>query len=315
MSIPADYLVYPKRRPGPDHDRYGHRYLATAPAVAWPGGKRLLIWITIHCEHFPMDMSKEPFVPLGGMDRFYPSVWDYSTRDYGNRLGIFRLMRVLDRHGLRATVAMNSKVAERYPYLLEEMLKRDWEIAASGVDMGRLHHGLLSREEERAQVDEAFTTLRQLSGRPVIGWHSPSHSQSSFTPELVAGAGARYIADWVNDDMPYRFDTGKGALMQLPLSYDLSDRKILFLHNQSIDDYASQIAAAFDCLDAEAREMGGRILSLSLSPWVIGQPSRIAALDRLLELFLSRDGVAGATGAAICAAWESHDGPVGMEGE
>lgn len=308
MNLPADYLTYARRQPGPDHSRYAHRDLAKMAPVEWPDGNRLLIWITIHVEHFPMDMPNKPFVPIGGMDRPPPSVWDYSTRDYGNRVGIYRLMRVLDRHGLRATVATNSTVAERYPYLLEQMLKRHWDIAASGVDMGKLHHGLLSQDQERDYVEESFATLRRLSGQPVVGWHSPAHSQSQHTPELVAGAGARYIADWINDDMPYAFSTAEGELIQLPLSYELSDRKIIFLHNQSVDDYAAQINAAFDCLYAEAGQKGGRLLSLSLSPWVIAQPSRIRALDRLLARFVSYDKVAGATGEMICDAWEGAAG-------
>jgi peptidoglycan/xylan/chitin deacetylase (PgdA/CDA1 family) len=303
MSQLVDYFVYPHRRPGLDHDRFEHRYLRSLTPVAWPGGNRLLIWITIHVEHFPMDMPATPLLPLGGMDRVYPSVWDYSTRDYGNRIGIFRLMKVLDCHNLRATAAMNSEVAVRYPYLLEEVVRRGWEVAASGVDMGKLHYGLLESDAERTLVEQSFATLRQASGQSVTGWHSPGHSESANTPDLVAGAGARYIADWLNDDMPYTFSTNNGPLTHLPLSYDLSDRKIVFLHNQSISEYEQQIQAAFDCLYAESAERGGRILSLSLSPWVIAQPSRIKTLDRLLGRLLANDGVAGGTGEEICSAW------------
>jgi allantoinase len=102
------YLDYPLRRPGNDHGRFPHRYLSDEKPASWPGGASLLLWITIHAEHFPMDMPSKPFMPLGGMDRPAPSVWDYSTRDYGNRVGIFRIMRVLDRYGLKASVAMRS---------------------------------------------------------------------------------------------------------------------------------------------------------------------------------------------------------------
>lgn len=304
------YLDYPLRRPGNDHGRFPHRYLASEKPAAWPDGSTLKLWITIHAEHFPMDMPAKPFVPLGGMERPAPSVWDYSTRDYGNRLGIFRIMRVLDRHGLKASVAMNSAVASRYPFLVGEIDRRGWEIMASGTDMGRLHHGDLPVETERAYVEESFSTLRRISGQPVLGWHSPAHSQSQSTPELVAEAGASFIADWINDDMPYAFTTAKGPLVQLPLSYDLSDRKIFFLHNQTMAEYEHQIGAAFDVLRAEAQGRGGRILSLSLSPWVIGVPSRIATLDRLLGRFSTASGVTSATGVELMEAWRSRQGQV-----
>lgn len=302
-QVSDDYFTYPLRRKGVDHDRYAHRYLRSLPKFEWPGGRRLLVWVTIHLEHFPMDMPSRPFVPIGGMDRPYPSVWDFSTRDYGNRVGIFRLMKMLDRYGVKATAAMNSAVAERYPYLMEEIARRGWEVAASGVDMGHLHHGLLARDDERALVQRSFEALRRMSGQKVTGWHSPAHSQSANTPELVAEAGGQYIADWINDDLPYRFETKSGALTQLPLSYDLSDRKVLFLQNMAIADYEQQVGAAFDVLRAESAERGGRILSLSLSPWVVAQPSRIGGLNRLISRFVHAEGVGFATGEEIRQAW------------
>lgn len=303
--IGRDYFDYPHRRKGLDHDRFDRRYLRDLPDRTWPDGRRLKLWVTVHLEHFPMDMPATPFVPPGGMDRPYPSVWDFSTRDYGNRVGIFRLFKVLDRHGLRATAAMNAAVAERYPFLMQEILRRDWEIAAAGTDMGALFHGQRDPDEEAAQVAASFATLRRLSGQAVTGWHSPAHSQSAITPDLVAGNGGRYIADWINDDMPYAFRTRAGDLTQMPLSWDLSDHKILHVQNMPVVDYEWQVNAAFDALHAESAERGARILSLSLSPWIVAQPGRIRALDRLLGRFLATEGVGAATGEAIRRDWQA----------
>ncbi len=301
--IGEEYFHYPHRRKGLDHDRFDRRYLRDLPAGNWPDGQRLKIWVTVHFEHFPMDMPSKPFVAPGGMDRPYPSVWDFSTRDYGNRVGIFRLFRVLDKHGITPTAAMNSAVAERYPHLLSEVVKRGWEIAASGVDMGKLHHGQLDPATETALVREAFGTLRRLSGQAVTGWVSPAHSQSAITPDLVAAEGGRYIADWINDDMPYAFRTQGGTLTQLPQSWDLSDHKILFSQNMPIGDYEWQINAAFDAMEAESHERGARVLSLSLSPWIIAQPSRIRVLDRLLTRFMAVEGVGSTTGEGLRQNW------------
>lgn len=307
-QIPESYFEYPQRGPRMDHDRYARRYLRDVPAFQWRGGKDLLVWVSVHLEHFPMDMPATPVKPIGGMDRPYPSVWDFSTRDYGNRVGIYRLFEVLDRHGVRATALMNAVLGTRYPTLMQDILKRDWEVAAAGVDMGHLHHSQLSEAEERALVSEAFETLRAASGQPVIGWHSPAHSQSAVTPDLVAEAGGRYICDWINDDLPYAFHTRAGDLTQLPLSYDLSDHKIIGMQNMPIEDYEYQLNAAFDMLLDEARERGGRILSMSLSPWAIAQPGRIDALDRLLARFTATEGVATATGDEILAQWNGIGG-------
>lgn len=303
MTIAASYFDYPRRGPGMDQDRYPYRRLARSPAVTWPGGSKLLVWVTLHLEHFPMDMPAKPFLPAGGMNRPGVSVWDYTQRDYGNRVGFYRLMKLFDRHGIRPTVAMNSQVAVRYPFLLERIVERGWEIAASGVDMGHLHYGGLDEAAERAQVEQSFGDLRRLSGQPVTGWHSPAHSQSQNTPDLVAESGGLYVADWINDDMPYAFATRGGTLTQMPLSYDLSDRKILYLQSLPSSVYAQQVEMACGCLREEADTRGGRILSLSLSPWVAGLPAQIRTIDALLGRVLATPDTRPANGEEIRAAW------------
>ncbi|WP_173934525.1 polysaccharide deacetylase family protein [Chelativorans sp. Marseille-P2723] len=303
MTIEPSYFEYPHRGPGMDHDRYEYRRLATAKPVTWPNGAKLLVWVTLHLEHFPLNMPSKPFIPAGGMSRPGLSVWDYTQRDYGNRVGFYRLMKLFDRHGIKPTVAMNSQVAVRYPYLLDRIVERSWEIAASGTDMGHLHYGGLDEAAEREQVQRSFAELRRLSGQAVTGWHSPAHSQSQNTPDLVAEAGALYIADWINDDMPYSFSTANATLTQMPLSYDLSDRKILYQQALPSAVYAHQIEMACQCLRQEADTRGGRILSLSLSPWVAGLPAQIRTIDNLLGRILATPDTRAATGEEIRGYW------------
>lgn len=286
LSIPG-YFDYPHRRPGLDHDRYDHRYLVDAPAVAWPNGAPIALWITVPVHHFPLDMTARPFVPAGGMTRVAPDVWNYTLRDYGNRVGIFRIMRMLADRNLTATAAMSARIAERYPVLLDAIVGRGWEVMASGMDMGRLHHGGLPIEEEKALVDDSFAILRRASGQPVTGWHSPEFSESSNTPDLVAAAGGDHVADYLNDDMPYAMRTKAGALTAMPLSEELSDKKILYVQNQPLAAWEQQVLAAHDVLRAEGEGGAPRILSLTLTPWVIGQPYRIQALARVLDAILA----------------------------
>ncbi|SFU22373.1 polysaccharide deacetylase family protein [Mesorhizobium sp. YR577] len=306
MTIQNSYFDYPHRGPGMDQDRYGYRRLAKSAPVAWTDGSKLLLWVMVHLEHFPMDMPARPFIPTGGMNRPGISVWDYTQRDYGNRVGIFRLMKLFDKYGIVPTVAMNSQVAVRYPFLLDAMIERNWEIAASGVDMSHLHYGGMPEDKEREQVEKSFADLRRLSGQAVTGWHSPSHSQSQLTPDLVEEAGGRYIADWINDDMPYAFKTRSGSLTQMPLSYDLSDKKILYQQSLPSAVYAHQTDMARQCLRDEADTKGARILSLSLSPWVAGQPAQIKTLDRVLGAVMETPDTRSATGAEIVAQWKGQ---------
>jgi peptidoglycan/xylan/chitin deacetylase (PgdA/CDA1 family) len=300
-----NYLDYPWRRRGLDHDRFLHRNLPQAKPVEWPGKARVALWIAVHVGHFPMDMPRAPFVAPGGVDRPYPSYWDYTQRDYGNRVGIYRLMRALDQRGLRATALMSSAVATRYPALAAEVAASQWEVAAAGVDMGKLHHSGLSEATERAQVAQAVTDLRGAFGTKIRGWHSPAHSQSMRTLDLVAAAGLDWVADWINDDMPYSVATKNGPLTAMPLAWDLSDQRLLFQQHMDTSEFVEQVLRAFRTLYAEAASKGGRVLTLTITPWVMGQPHRVRALGALLDRLLEPAGVWPATGAEIVDAWRA----------
>ena len=305
MTLPPDYFQYPHRRPGLDHDWFPHRNLPQAPPVAWPGGARIALWVGVHLQHFPMNMPNHPFRPPGGMERPYPSYWDYTRRDYGNRVGIFRIMHALDHAGLRATAIINAAVATRYHALAQEIARRNWDIAASGIDMANLHYGGLPIEAERPLVQKSAATLRNIFGEALTGWHSPAHSQSMNTLALAAEAGLQWAGDWVNDDMPYQITTPSGPITAMPLAWELSDQRTLFQQHQSTEDFVDAILRAHQTLDAEATPDNGRILAVTLTPWVIGQPHRIRALSQLLQTLRAKPGIWPATAPEILAAWRA----------
>jgi allantoinase len=303
----ADRLAYPHRHRGLDHDWFVHEPTFTRMPVAWPGGQRIALWITVPVEFFPLDAPPLPVRPLGGLDRGYPDFWSYSNRDYGTRIGIYRIMQVLDGLGLRATAAVNAAIAVRYPRVIDEILRRNWEIVAHGIDMGRVHCEGLALEDEIAMIRKAREILAKASGRPVAGWHSPGHSQSASTLRLLAENGFEYVCDWANDDLPYMMKTAAGPICAMPLTYEWSDRVLLVQHNLMVEDYEAQVLGAFRRLYAEAgQNHGGRILSLSISPWILGYPHRIAALERLLGKILESGPVWHATGMEIVEAFKSQ---------
>jgi peptidoglycan/xylan/chitin deacetylase (PgdA/CDA1 family) len=303
-----DRLTYRHRRRGLDHQWFEHEPIFGRAPLVWPGGKPVALWISVAVEFFPLDAAAQPFRPLGGLDRGYPDFWSYSNRDYGNRIGIYRIMRVLDDLGLRATAAVNAAVARRFPRLIAEIVRRDWEIAAHGLDMGRVHHDALAAGEERAIIEETRDTLTRASGLAITGWHSPGRGESTDTARLLCESGFEYVADWANDDLPYIMRAGANTICAMPLSHELADRVLLVHHNHTVEDYERQVLAAFRVLETEAERHGGRVLSLSLSPWVIGYPHRIAALERILASILKSEAVWPATGIAIAGAYKEQTG-------
>jgi allantoinase len=247
-----------------------------------------------------------PFKPPGAMMTAYPDLRHYTLRDYGNRVGIFRIMKALEKHGIRASVAVNAAVAVRYPALIGECTQRGWEIIANGLDMDHLHHAGLSPDDEKKLIETTLEILRKASGQAVRGWLSPAKSESQSTMDLLAAAGLDYACDWVNDDMPFPMRTRNGQIHAMPHPVDIDDYTILVQNHHTEDDFRDQLCDQFDVLYRESASQGARVMAISLHPWVIGQPYRILALEQALEHIMRHKGVWAATGSEILDAWKAQ---------
>jgi allantoinase len=305
MGLGESYFNYPHRGYGMDHEWYEWSMLHERPLVSWPGGGRVAVWVTVALQFFPLDQSATPFKAPGGMVTPYPDLRHYTLRDYGNRVGVFRVFKLLDRLGINPTVSFNSAVAQRNPRLMDEVVQRGWEVMANGVDMGKLHHSGLGRDEEAALIDESLGELRERSGQAVTGWWSPARSESSSTLELLAERGVRYVGDWYNDDLPYPMTTPGGSLHSMPLSHELDDQTVQFHYQQSERQFADQVVDAMNVLHRESAD-GGRILSVVIHPWMSGQPHRIKALADALEAVMGHEGAWSASGEQILDAFETQ---------
>lgn len=303
-TLPDDYLEYPLRRYGMDHERYEWSMLPQRKKVTWPHNARIALWVVPALEWFPLNMAGVPFKPPGAMQTAYPDFRHYTLRDYGNRVGIYRIMKALQKHGIPATVAVNAAVAVRYPALIQQCNQQGWEIMANGLDMDHLHHGGLSADEEKKWVDQTLSILRKASGQAVRGWLSPAKSESFNTPDILAAAGLDYVCDWVNDDMPYLMHTTSKTLVAMPHPIDIDDYTILVNNHHTENDFRDQLIDHFDVLYKESATEGGRIMPISLHPWVIGQPYRIKALEDALAHIMSHKDVWAATGSQILDAWQ-----------
>ncbi len=304
MPLDADYLRYPLRRYGMDHDRYEWSMLSRRAGVTWPNGARLAVWVNLAVQFFPLDQSGRPFAPPGGMSTPYPDLRHFTLRDYGNRVGLFRCLEALDAAGIAPTLSVNAALVEHCPKLLERLDRRGDEIVASSWHMDTLHHGDMAADEEAELIGRSLATLRAAVDSPVTGWLSPARSQSVNTPDLLVAEGIRYMGDWINDDMPYRFATRNGPIVAMPLSLELDDQFVIGANLHSEWEYADQVKDACDYLLAEAERTGhGRLLALSIHPWLMGQPHRIAALESALDHIAAKPGTWSAPAVEIGAEW------------
>ena len=306
MTLDPSYLTYAKRGRGMDHDLYPWSNLFSRQAIRWPDDRRVLTWIVIDLEWFPITPNDKPFRAPGHMQTAYPDFRHYTSRDYGNRVGIYRFLDALKRVGARASVAANAAIAERYPGLIADIVADGHEIVAHSTDMNGTIASGIGEEAERALIAGSLDTLEKITGARPVGWLSIARSQSFDTPRLLAEAGVRYMCDWANDDLPYRMSTPAGPILNLPLNHELSDRQVLNVQQQSMDSYCEQIRDAFGWLDIEAGRYGGRILPLNLTPYITGLPYRMSAFETLLAWLAEQPGHGFARGDEIARAAEQQ---------
>ncbi|WBU56307.1 polysaccharide deacetylase family protein [Paracoccus sediminicola] len=306
MTVSDDYLRYPARRYGYDHCRYDWTMLADRTPIEWPGGKKLAIWVNVSLQFYPLNQRGIPFQVPNGMKMPYPDLRHFTLRDYGNRVGIYRLLDLFERRGLQPTFAMNTRLAQQTPYLVDRLRGIGTEILCHGWSMDDLHYGGQDRAEEAELVRRSLDTLRELTGMPIRGWLSPARNQSENTLDLLAENGVEYCADWVNDDMPYKMRTESGPIFTIPLSSEIEDQFVMGQNLHSEDSWVEQVCDSVDFLAREAEEKGGRMLGLSLHPWMVGQPHRISSLEAVLDHLFAQDTVWQATSGEILDAFQKQ---------
>lgn len=308
MSLDPTYLEYPLRREGYDHELYGWSPLRERPPITWPGGRPLAVWLVVSLEWFPIVPSDKPFRAPGHMQTAYPDYRHYTSREYGSRVGIYRLLDAFAKADVKASFATNAAIAERYPQLVADVVAAGHEIIAHSTDMNGTIASGLPENEERALIAASLDGLERVTGTRPRGWHSIARSQSFATPRLLAEAGVAYCCDWVNDELPYHMTTPAGDLVNIPLNHELSDRQIITVQQHSADSYAQQIQDAADWLTAEAaREGGGRMLPLQVTPYIMGLPYRMDAFERLLADLAARETTWFATGDKIHTAFTGQN--------
>lgn len=283
-SVNDDYLQYKERHYGYDHQWYEWSMLGQRKAVSWPENKPLAVWINVSLQHFPLNQQGKPFKVPFGMTMPYPDLRHFSLRDYGNRVGIYRFLKLFEDNNLPVTYAINAALAQRAPALIKRISQSAAEILAHGWDMDHLHSPELTQIDESALIERCVEMLRGATQREITGWLSPARNQSWQTMALLPKAGIQYCLDWVNDDMPYTVKADAGKLTMLPLNTEIEDSFVMGSNLHSEDEWVDQVTDAIDFLIREAQQgNAGRMLGISLHPWLTGQPHRIGCVERVVE--------------------------------
>lgn len=311
MSAEPGY-VFPEPHYGMDHDHYAWTPLhAERPTLTWPQQARVALCVIVTLEHMEWSRPDGHYQVANLAGGYgpgpFPNVTAWSHREYGHRVGIFRLLELLDRYSIKPTIAMDALTAEHYPFLVRHCLERGDEIIGHGISVNRMITSRMSETEERDYIRTSLETLTHATGKAPLGWLGPELGESSRTPHLLAAMGLRYVCDWVNDEQPYAFNVPQGELYALPVSLPIDDVNALWDRRIAIDKYGEMIQETFATLYDEGAT-NGRLLVLHLHPWLSGQPFRIRFLALALGSIMQHQGVWAARGAEIIA-WYQRQRP------
>ncbi|KQP09193.1 polysaccharide deacetylase family protein [Methylobacterium sp. Leaf93] len=278
------------------HGRYAYSALPDRPVYDWPGGKRLAVYVALNLETFDFGSGLGAELAPGGPQ---PDVLNYAWRDWGNRVGAFRMKALFDELRLPASVLVNSRLYEDCPGLIEAFRARGDEIVGHGRTNAERQGGL-DEDGERALIAEATATLTREEGKPPAGWLGPWISQSRVTPDLLAEAGYRYLLDWAHDDQPVWFSTRDGGrILSVPYPQELNDIPAIVARKDSARDFAAMIVDAFDEMLVQSRE-APLVMGIALHPYIVGQPHRLRPLrEALAHIASHRDEIWLATAGGI----------------
>lgn len=306
MPVPDEYLAYPNRAYGADQQRYPWRLSADRTPIVLPWKAAVAAMIVVPLEFHMLTPRGEPFKHPGAMVTPYPDLRHFTTRDYGNRVGVFRILRELKAAGLTATFPINATLLPRVRPLIEALIEDGHEIAAYGVDTDHIHWAGLEDGVERRWVETTRSAFDKAGLKPRT-WMSPARHQSFATLDLIAEAGFDICLDWEQDSVPVPMKTAAKDVLAVPLSTELDDRILLNDRRQTEAEWADQVLEATRFLKREAHRFGGQVLGFSLTPYIAGQPFRTWALRKILAALGSDAEVWAATASQIADVWAARD--------
>ena len=287
-----------ERREGMDHEHHEWSPISTRGKLSWPDNAKVALCVIITLEHTEWEAPEGSFSAdqAGGLGlRPFPDYPRFSHREYGHRVGIFRVLDTLERLKIKATVAMDTQTAEGYPYLVIHCQDRDCEIIAHGVSGTQRISGKMSIEEEADFIRASLDAMKEATGLAPRGWFGTDYGESERTPGLLRQAGIDYLCDWVNDEQPYSMT---GGLVALPTMLEMDDLFAMSNRRVEIERYCQSLKDGFDVMFRDGGN-NGRLMTINLHPWLVGQPFRIGYLEEALAHIMGHDGVWAASGSEI----------------
>ncbi len=276
-------------------ERIAYSAIKERPRLVLPGGARLAVWVVVNIEEWnPLETMPRTVLtpPAGGSPT--PDIPNWAWHEYGNRVGFWRLLQVLDRLKIRCVLAINGSAIQTYEPISRAALERGWEFIGHGFSQKSMQ----KIPDERADIVKTTELIREFTGRAPRGWLGPGLVETWETPDILAEEGYEYVCDWVLDDQPVMLRTRTRPLVSVPYTQECNDVAMMLIQYHQATEYRDRAIDQFEQLYADA-EASARIMALVAHPYIMGAPHRLRYFREALEHIQSRLGVVFWTGEQI----------------
>jgi peptidoglycan/xylan/chitin deacetylase (PgdA/CDA1 family) len=283
----------------PRHGRFEYSPITTRPEFSWPDGRRLAVYVAVCLEHFTygeggLGLPYSPGIP-------HPNTYNWAWREYGNRVGGWRLLELLEGAGMPPTVLLNTECYEHCPELVDAYRAAGTEFVAHGKT-NSVHPNELDEEGEAQMIRDVFETMTEHEGVPPRGWMSPGANPSRVTEDLLAERGFAYTLDWPMDDQPTWLRTRSAPLLSVPYPHEVNDVPMVVLHHGTGPAFADMVLENLDELHEQSARQS-LVCGIVVHSFIVGQPFRLRRFRRAVEHLVALSGVWLTTPGRIAEHW------------
>ena len=289
-------------RPIRRSERYDDSFIFERKPFKWPGGNTIAVWFAPNVEVWHFDSAAGVGITPNPTN-YVPDVFNYAWREYGMRVGLWRIADAFDEAGVKATVALNSQVCDVFPRAIEEMKRRGWEFMGHGTT-NSTNLASLNENIERDTIRNILKTIEQATGKRPRGWLGSGLIETYNTLDILAEEGVVYCGDWNNDDQPIPMKVKSGRMFGVPYCNEINDISVYLRKGYTGEQYLRSVIDQFDTLYADSRKQP-RVMGIPLHPMISGQPLRIKYLERAIAYMKEHQGVWFATGSEIVDAYQA----------
>jgi len=285
-------------------DRAPYSAIVDRPALKLPGKARIAIWSIVNLEVWDINrpMPRAFLSPPSGQP-LLPDVPNWSWHEYGMRVGVWRFFKLFEQLAIRPTLSINARVCEDYERVAAQARDAGWEFMAHAYDQIPMH----KLEDQSAMIDRTLDVIQKFTNSRPVGWLGPGLTQTFETPDLLAKAGIRYIADWVHDDEPTTISTVHGPLITLPYTVEQNDIPVMMIHQHQSSYWTTRITEAFDQLYEESADRA-KVMAIAVHPYISGMPHRIRHLRAAYDYINRFEGVVHWNGIQLLDWFQSQKG-------